>query len=160
MDIPLTLYFTSRGSPGALKGGAPKHCLYCLYISPPLKLYHPYYSYFSKLWERTLHKISGKGLSVKSIETSGIPIRVFPYQLPEKAFDAGSSKSDTDTCVCVCVAVAVVETCRALKQQHETDPDFLLKVITGDESWCYGYDPETKQQSNWKIRWVDWKKAS
>ncbi|KAJ8958255.1 hypothetical protein NQ318_017398 [Aromia moschata] len=44
-----------------------------------------------------------------------------------------------------------VETCRALKQQLETDPDFLSKVITGDESWCYGYDPETKQQSSqWK----------
>ncbi|KAJ8952642.1 hypothetical protein NQ318_020957 [Aromia moschata] len=33
-----------------------------------------------------------------------------------------------------------VETCRALKQQLETDPDFLSKVITGDESWCYGYE--------------------
>ncbi|KAJ8949971.1 hypothetical protein NQ318_002379 [Aromia moschata] len=42
-----------------------------------------------------------------------------------------------------------VETCRALKQQLETDPDFLSKVITGDESWCYGYDPETKS-SQWK----------
>ena len=27
----------------------------------------------------------------------------------------------------------------------------LKKVITGDESWVYGYDPETKQQSShWK----------
>ena len=31
------------------------------------------------------------------------------------------------------------------------DPDFLKKVITGDESWVYGYDPETKAQSSqWK----------
>lgn len=44
-----------------------------------------------------------------------------------------------------------VETCRALKDQLRTDPDFFSKVITGDESWCYGYDPETKQQSSqWK----------
>lgn len=44
-----------------------------------------------------------------------------------------------------------VETCRELKEQLKTDPDFLSKVITGDESWCYGYDPETKQQSTqWK----------
>ncbi|KAJ8952132.1 hypothetical protein NQ318_018468 [Aromia moschata] len=35
-----------------------------------------------------------------------------------------------------------VETCCALKQQLETDPDFLSKVIAGDESWCYGYDPK------------------
>ncbi|PNF31807.1 hypothetical protein B7P43_G11369, partial [Cryptotermes secundus] len=39
----------------------------------------------------------------------------------------------------------------ASKEHLETDPDFFSKVITGDESWCYGYDPETKQQSSqWK----------
>ena len=31
------------------------------------------------------------------------------------------------------------------------DKDFLSKIITGDESWIFGYDPETKQQSSqWK----------
>ena len=31
------------------------------------------------------------------------------------------------------------------------DPDLLKKVITGDESWVYGYDIETKVQSfQWK----------
>ena len=47
-----------------------------------------------------------------------------------------------------------IEACRDLKQQLEADPDFLSKIITGDESWCYGYDPETKQQSS------QWKTAS
>ena len=28
------------------------------------------------------------------------------------------------------------------------DPDLLKKVITGDESWVYGYDIETKAQSS------------
>ena len=28
------------------------------------------------------------------------------------------------------------------------DPDFLSKVITGDESWIDGYDPEIKQHSS------------
>jgi hypothetical protein len=38
-----------------------------------------------------------------------------------------------------------------LKEQVRNDPDFLSKVVTGDESWIYGYDPETKQQSSqWK----------
>lgn len=41
-----------------------------------------------------------------------------------------------------------VETCRALKQHLETDPDFLSKVITGDGSWCYGYDLENKTTVN------------
>ena len=32
-----------------------------------------------------------------------------------------------------------------------SDPEFLNIVITGDESWVYGYDPETKAQSSqWK----------
>ncbi|XP_015920905.2 histone-lysine N-methyltransferase SETMAR-like [Parasteatoda tepidariorum] len=32
-----------------------------------------------------------------------------------------------------------------------TDPGFLNTVITGDESWVYGYDLETKRQSSqWK----------
>jgi len=35
-----------------------------------------------------------------------------------------------------------------------SDENLLKKVITGDESWVYGYDPETKQQSS------QWKHAS
>jgi len=34
------------------------------------------------------------------------------------------------------------------------DPNFMSSVITGDESWVYGYDPETKQMS------FQWKTAS
>ena len=35
--------------------------------------------------------------------------------------------------------------------RNENDPDLLNRVITGDESWDYGYDPETKvQSSQWK----------
>jgi hypothetical protein len=30
------------------------------------------------------------------------------------------------------------------------DPKFLKTVITGDETWVYGYDPETKVQLQWK----------
>jgi len=44
-----------------------------------------------------------------------------------------------------------LDVCRELKDQLKTDPDILSKMITGDESWCYGYDPKTKQQSSqWK----------
>ena len=47
-----------------------------------------------------------------------------------------------------------LDVCREMKDQLKYDPDFLSKIITGDESWCYGYDPETKQQSS------QWKSAS
>ena len=42
--------------------------------------------------------------------------------------------------------------CQELKNQMESDPNFLSKVIKGDKSWCFGYDPETKQASSqWKM---------
>ena len=38
-----------------------------------------------------------------------------------------------------------------LRQRVLYDPSFKSKLITGDESWVYGYDPETKQlSSQWK----------
>lgn len=39
-----------------------------------------------------------------------------------------------------------VETCWALKSHQRIDPIFISKVITRNEAWCYGYDPETNQQ--------------
>lgn len=44
-----------------------------------------------------------------------------------------------------------VSVCTELKDRLDADPDFMAKIITGDESWVYGYDPETKiQSSQWK----------
>jgi hypothetical protein len=44
-----------------------------------------------------------------------------------------------------------VDACCDLKEHLEIDPDLLLKVITGDERWCYAYDPEMNQLSGeWK----------
>jgi len=44
-----------------------------------------------------------------------------------------------------------VDACCELKEHLEIDPDLFSKIITGDESWCYTYDPKTKQQSSeWK----------
>ena len=41
-----------------------------------------------------------------------------------------------------------VDVCSELRELANNDPSFLSTIITGDESWCYGYDPETKQQSS------------
>jgi len=44
-----------------------------------------------------------------------------------------------------------VAICQELCQRAMDDPSFMSRVITGDESWVYGYYPETKQQSSqWK----------
>ncbi|XP_026333857.1 protein GVQW3-like [Hyposmocoma kahamanoa] len=37
--------------------------------------------------------------------------------------------------------------CRELLDLCERDPDFLDTVITGDETWVFEYDPETKRMS-------------
>ena len=39
-----------------------------------------------------------------------------------------------------------VQVCTELQKAFRNNPNFLSRVITGDESWMYGYDPETKQQ--------------
>ena len=44
-----------------------------------------------------------------------------------------------------------VNVCIELCQLTSDDKTFLSRVITGDENWVYGYDPETKRQSSqWK----------
>jgi len=40
-----------------------------------------------------------------------------------------------------------LEICQDLLGRHEIELHFLDKVITGDESWVFDYDPETKRQS-------------
>ena len=30
-------------------------------------------------------------------------------------------------------------------QKAESDENFMGQIITGDETWVYGYDPETKR---------------
>jgi len=46
-----------------------------------------------------------------------------------------------------------VDACRELKEHLEIDPNLFLKVITGDESWCYAYDPETSSKENVLRTW-------
>ncbi|XP_050043947.3 histone-lysine N-methyltransferase SETMAR-like [Dermacentor andersoni] len=44
-----------------------------------------------------------------------------------------------------------VEVSQGMLDSTDSDPDFMNTIITGDESWVYGYDPETKSQSSqWK----------
>jgi len=47
-----------------------------------------------------------------------------------------------------------VPICTDLRERAQNDPNFMSSVITGDESWVYGYDTETKQMSS------QWKTAS
>ena len=42
----------------------------------------------------------------------------------------------------------LAEVTQDLFETPNKDPNFPRNVITGDESWVYGYDPETKVQSS------------
>ena len=41
-----------------------------------------------------------------------------------------------------------VSVCTDLRDRVQNDTNFMSSVITGDECWVYGYDPETKQMSS------------
>ena len=44
-----------------------------------------------------------------------------------------------------------MQVCQDILKNFNSNPDFLKKVITGDETWVFEYDPETKRQSlHWK----------
>jgi len=44
-----------------------------------------------------------------------------------------------------------LEIAQDMLETVNSDPNFFNTVITGDETWVYGYDPETKfQSSQWK----------
>jgi len=36
--------------------------------------------------------------------------------------------------------------CRYLFAKADSDSDFFRKIVTGDETWCFAYDPTTKRQ--------------
>jgi len=44
--------------------------------------------------------------------------------------------------------------CKCLQDQAKKERDFHSKFRAGDESWIYGYDPGTKQQSSYHPREV------
>jgi hypothetical protein len=44
-----------------------------------------------------------------------------------------------------------VASCQVLLNVINGDKNFLDKIVTGDESWCFAYDHETKRQSS---EWV------
>jgi len=54
-----------------------------------------------------------------------------------------------------------LDVCLDLKQNSANDPSFLSNVITGDETWVYAYDLETKTQSSqWKSPGSPWPKKA
>jgi hypothetical protein len=44
-----------------------------------------------------------------------------------------------------------VASCQDIIAMADADKNFFNKIITRDETWCFVYDPETKQQSS---EWV------
>ena len=40
-----------------------------------------------------------------------------------------------------------VQVCQDILEQLETEPNLLKRVVTGDESWIFEYNPLTKRQS-------------
>jgi len=79
----------------------------------------------------TCHKILTEDLQLRRVSANFVPCLLTAEQ--------------KDDCVSICTD---------LHKWAQNDPKFMSSVITGDESWVYGYDLETKQMSS------QWKTAS
>jgi len=44
-----------------------------------------------------------------------------------------------------------VTSCQDIIAMADADKNFFNEIVTGDETWCFAYDPETKRQSS---EWV------
>ena len=40
-----------------------------------------------------------------------------------------------------------MQVCQDIIERLQTEPDLLRRLTTGDETWIFEYDPETKRQS-------------
>ena len=49
---------------------------------------------------------------------------------------------------------ARIELCNHFINMFDRDPEqFISRIVTGDETWLYGYDPATKQMSmEWRVK--------
>jgi len=51
------------------------------------------------------------------------------------------------------------EACQDLIATADSDPDFFKKTVSGDEMWCFAYDPTTRHQSAaWVRETLPWPK--
>ena len=41
----------------------------------------------------------------------------------------------------------IATSCQDIITMADADKNFLNKIITGDETWCFAHDPETKRQN-------------
>ncbi|UYV78206.1 hypothetical protein LAZ67_16000480 [Cordylochernes scorpioides] len=48
--------------------------------------------------------------------------------------------------------VVRMDVCKNMVEMTRTDPQWMQKIITGDETWVYQYDSETKRQSS---QWIE-----
>ena len=48
----------------------------------------------------------------------------------------------------------IVTSCNDIIAIANVDKLFFNKIITGDETWCFAYGPETKRQSSGWVEWV------
>ncbi|UYV67960.1 CLCN3 [Cordylochernes scorpioides] len=45
-----------------------------------------------------------------------------------------------------------MDVCKNMIEMTRTDPEWMQKIITGDKTWVYQYDPEIKRQSS---QWIE-----
>jgi hypothetical protein len=85
-----------------------------------------------------VYKISCSGLDVLIFRSFYLESCIWPDAILPRILTADQKQQHVNVCEEFC-------------QIASDDATVLCRVITGDESWTYGYGPETKQQSSqWK----------
>ena len=49
-----------------------------------------------------------------------------------------------------------MQLCQDINERLQNEPDLLRRVITGEETWVFEYDPETKYQSSSSNKTFPW----
>jgi hypothetical protein len=90
----------------------------------------------------TIHDIANMlGVSFGSVQSFLID-SLNMHWLAVKFMPSLLSKKQKERCI---------NMCRDFQARLEGGAEFFSKIIKGDETWVYGYDPETKKQSSqWK----------
>jgi len=72
----------------------------------------------------SIHAILSDDLKMRRVSAKFVPMQLTTDQMECRMMVAGN-----------------------LFEKSTQDPTFLTKIVTGDESWVFAYDPETKMQS-------------
>ncbi|UYV69543.1 hypothetical protein LAZ67_6003931 [Cordylochernes scorpioides] len=105
----------------------------------------------NKLKIKELNK-SNRRISIKDLSSeTGLSVGLC-HQIVTKDLDMIRTSSKIFPRILTEEQKVRMDVCKNMVEMTQTDPEWMQKIITGDETWVYQYDPETKRQSS---QWIE-----